>query len=94
MYTGARANEICQLYADDVQQVDGVWCLNIRDNRPDQKLKTINSARLIPIHSSLIAGGFIDFVQVRAGGRLFLSYFIDKTVTAISGGSGLVAIAL
>ena len=36
LYTGARANEICQLYADDVQQVDEVWCLNIRDNRPDQ----------------------------------------------------------
>ncbi|MGU5593258.1 site-specific integrase [Aeromonas sanarellii] len=71
MYTGARANEICQLYADDVQQVDSVWCLNIRDNRPDQKLKTANSARLIPVHSSLIAGGFIDFVQERVGGRLF-----------------------
>ncbi|MGY3929326.1 phage integrase family site specific recombinase [Aeromonas encheleia] len=71
LYTGARANEICQLYADDVQQVDKVWCLNIRDNRPDQKLKTANSARLIPIHSSLISGGFIDFVQDRAGGRLF-----------------------
>lgn len=55
LYTGARANEICQLYADDVQQVDEVWCLNIRDNRPDQKLKAANSARLIPIHSSLIA---------------------------------------
>ncbi|MGU5582733.1 tyrosine-type recombinase/integrase [Aeromonas hydrophila] len=71
MYTGARANEICQLYADDVQQVDGVWCLNIRDGRPDQKLKTANSTRLVPIHSSLIAGGFIEFVQERAGGRLF-----------------------
>ncbi|MGU5864931.1 integrase, partial [Aeromonas caviae] len=59
LYTGARANEICQLYADDVPLVDEVWCLNIRDNRPDQKLKTVNSARLIPIHSSLIAGGFI-----------------------------------
>ncbi|HDX8364713.1 TPA: integrase, partial [Aeromonas veronii] len=69
MYTGARANEICQLYADDVQQVDGVWCLNIRDGRPDQKLKTANSTRLVPIHSSLIAGGFIEFVQERAGGR-------------------------
>ncbi|WP_411165872.1 integrase [Aeromonas sp. DSM 116730] len=71
MYTGARANEICQLYADDVQQVDGVWCLNIRGGRPDQKLKTANSARLVPIHSSLIAAGFIEFVLERAGGRLF-----------------------
>jgi len=50
-----------------VQQVDKVWCLNIREYRPDPQLKTANSARLIPIHSSLIAGGFIDFVQERAG---------------------------
>jgi len=67
LYTGARANEICQLYAGDMQQVDKVWCLNIRNNRPDQQLKTANSACLIPIYSSLIAGGFIDFVQERAG---------------------------
>ncbi len=54
LYKGARANKICQLYADDVQQ-----------------LKTANSARPIPIHSSLIAGGFMDFVQERAGGPWF-----------------------
>ncbi|MEH8169364.1 hypothetical protein Q7I20_19655 [Aeromonas veronii] len=48
----------------------------------------------ILIHSSLIAGGFIDFVQERAGGRLFPELLIDKKVTAISGGSGLVVIAL
>lgn len=68
LYTGERANKICQLYAGDVQQVDKVWCLNIREYRSDPQLKTANSARLIPIHSSLIAGGFIDFVQERAGG--------------------------
>lgn len=67
VYRRERANKICQLYANDVQQVDKVWCLNIRNNRPDQQLKTANSARLIPIHSSLIAGGFMDFVQERAG---------------------------
>ncbi len=71
IYTGARANELCQLYADDVQQVDGIWCLNIRSGRPDQKLKTPNSARLIPLHSTLIDAGFIGFVQGREGGRLF-----------------------
>ncbi|MGY3856595.1 tyrosine-type recombinase/integrase [Aeromonas intestinalis] len=71
MFTGARANELCQLYADDVQQVDGVWCLNIRAGRPDQKLKTSNSARLVPLHSALLAAGFLDFCKSRAGGRLF-----------------------
>ena len=71
LFTGARANEICQLYADDVQQVDGIWCLNIRSGRPDQKLKTANSARLVPIHRHLIQSGFIEFVKERIGGRLF-----------------------
>lgn len=71
LFTGARANEICQLYADDVQQVDGIWCLNIRSGRPDQKLKTANSARLVPLHRHLLQSGFIEFVTGRAGGRLF-----------------------
>ncbi|CAD7491074.1 tyrosine-type recombinase/integrase [Aeromonas dhakensis] len=71
LFTGARANEICQLYADDVQQVDGIWCLNIRSGRPDQKLKTANSARLVPLHRHLLQSGFIEFVKGRAGGRLF-----------------------
>lgn len=52
LYTGARANEICQLYADDVVLVDSVWCIKVQASRPDQKLKTENSARLIPIHSA------------------------------------------
>jgi len=38
-YTGARLNELCQLYVDDVVQVDGVDCIHIRSDRPDQKLK-------------------------------------------------------
>ena len=71
LFTGARANEICQLYADDVQQVDGIWCLNIRSGRPDQKLKTANSARLVPLHRHLLQNGFIEFVKGRIGGRLF-----------------------
>ncbi|MBL0666086.1 site-specific integrase [Aeromonas jandaei] len=71
LFTGARANEICQLYADDVQQVDGIWCLNIRSGRPDQKLKTANSARLVPLHRHLLQSGFIEFVKGRIGGRLF-----------------------
>ncbi|WP_052497111.1 site-specific integrase, partial [Aeromonas sp. L_1B5_3] len=71
LFTGARANEICQLYADDVQQVDGIWCLNIRSGRPDQKLKTANSARLVPLHRHLLQSGFIEFVKGRIGGRIF-----------------------
>lgn len=71
LFSGARANEICQLYADDVKQVDGIWCLNIHSGRPDQKLKTANSARLVPLHRHLLQSGFIEFVKGRTGGRLF-----------------------
>lgn len=71
LYTGARLNELCQLYVDDVVLVNGVDCLHIRASRPDQKLKTPSSERLVPIHSRLKALGFLQFVQKqRAAGCL------------------------
>lgn len=63
LYTGARLNELCQLYLDDVVTINGVDCLHIRASRPDQKLKTVSSERLVPIHSKLKTLGFIEFIQ-------------------------------
>lgn len=71
-YTGARANETCQLYADDVVLVDNIWFISVQSGRPDQKLKTDNSKRLIPIHLAVLEAGFLAFVQERVGGRLFV----------------------
>lgn len=74
LYTGARLNELCQLYLDDVVTINGVDCLYIRALRPDQRLKTASSERLVPIHSKLKELGFIEFVhKQRAAGhqRLF-----------------------
>ena len=70
-YHGLRSNEACQLYSDDVELVNSVWCFNIRATRDDQSLKTEASQRLVPIHSKLLAAGFLDFVASRKGGRLF-----------------------
>ena len=70
-YHGLRSNEACQLYSDDIEQVNGVWCFNIRATREDQSLKTEASQRLVPIHSKLLAAGFLDFVASRKGGRVF-----------------------
>src|SRR5262249_40903116 len=39
LYTGCRANEVAQLYVDDVQNEDGIPYLHIREGRPDQKVK-------------------------------------------------------
>lgn len=63
LYAGARLNELCQLCLDDVVTINGVDCLHIRASRPDQKLKTASSERLVPIHSKLKAQGFIESIQ-------------------------------
>lgn len=68
-YTGARPSEICQLYKDDVDIPNRL--IVIDGKRPDQTLKTLNSARIIPIHSKLIRFGFLDYVQKCEHVRLF-----------------------
>jgi len=81
LYTGARLNELCQLYLDDVVCINGIDCLHIRATRPDQKLKTVTSERLVPIHSKLKALGFLEFVQSqREAGRqrLFAELTLHK----------------
>lgn len=61
LFTGARVNELCQLYVDDVYQDENIWCFDI-NSKQDKKLKNLNSKRIVPIHSTLIDMGFIDFV--------------------------------
>lgn len=63
LYTGARMNEICQLYLDDIVKIDGINCIHIQAARPDQKLKSISSERLIPIHSELKKLGLLRFID-------------------------------
>ena len=62
MYSGMRLDEICQLYVEDVQQVDGVWCFNVNDEK-DKKLKNPASKRVVPIHPQLISCGLINYVE-------------------------------
>jgi integrase len=72
LFTGARLEEVCQLHAEDVRQEHGVWFLDI--NRDGSKrLKTDNSERLVPVHSRLIALGWLDYVKSVGKGHLFPS---------------------
>lgn len=72
LHTGARLNEICQLTRCDIGEHDGIATIDITDNEGDEKrLKTIASRRLVPIHSTLIRCGFLDYVRTIASGRLF-----------------------
>lgn len=74
LYTGARLSELCQLYLDDILNMQGLDCIHIREGRPDQSLKTVTSERVLPIHPKLLELGFLDYVtsQRKAGHeRLF-----------------------
>lgn len=63
MYSGMRLDEICQLYVEDVQQLDGEWCFNINDEK-DKKVKSASSKRVIPIHPVLLSCGFLEYMDV------------------------------
>ncbi|WCM64906.1 site-specific integrase [Vibrio parahaemolyticus] len=70
IYTGARLNELAQLYQDDIKQIDGIWCIRFCEFNKDQRLKNDASNRIVPIHNKLIELGFIDYIKIN-NGRVF-----------------------
>ena len=75
-YTGARVSEICQLRAEDVREVESIWCLAFTAEAGS--LKNVNSERLVPIHSAILAEGFLDFVRRHKAGPLFSDLSPDR----------------
>lgn len=67
-YSGARPQEITQLRGADVQQVDGIWTLNLT---PEAGAIKTGQARRVPLHEHLIEQGFLEFVSARGQGPLF-----------------------
>ena len=83
MFTGARLNEVAQLHVDDVRLEGKIWCFDINEAN-GKKLKNNASARLVPVHESLLTLGLLDFVEQRrlqSQLRLFPSF----TYTAQNG---------
>ncbi|WP_318436461.1 tyrosine-type recombinase/integrase [Photobacterium leiognathi] len=70
-FTGARLNELCQLYKADIYQVEGIWAIHIDDRYEGQKLKNLTSRRIVPIHDQLLNLGFIEFMQSVQHERVF-----------------------
>src|SRR6516225_1145602 len=74
LYTGCRLEEIAQLSAADVREVQAngasVWCIDIH-NGGNNALKNKSSARLVPVHSELVRAGFLDYVRALPQGLLF-----------------------
>jgi len=77
-YQGARREECGQLRVPDIQQRNGIWCMQVTDAADGQRVKNPQSVRLIPLHANLIARGFIDHVQNATGERLFPDLLPDK----------------
>lgn len=67
LFSGARREEIASLTAANVKTVDGVACFQIEGG------KTADARRLIPVHPTLQALGFMDYAQhVKGMGYKFL----------------------
>lgn len=80
-YTGARAGEITQLRAADIQLRKGQYFARLTPSAG--KIKT-RKARTIPLHEHLIAQGFIDFVERAQGRPLF--YPANRQTKNVEGG--------
>lgn len=75
-YTGARIAEICQLRAEDIRQIDGIWCIAFAGEAGS--LKNVNSERVVPVHSALKTEGFLKFVASARKGPLFAELSPDR----------------
>lgn len=65
-FTGARTNEIAQLDTTDIKTIDGHPCFDFcadDTKAPEAKRIKTGEARQVPIHSSLIGLGFLDYVE-------------------------------
>src|SRR3954447_17163130 len=69
-YSGARLSEVCQLRAEDIQRIEGYWCLRITAEAGS--VKNAHSERTVPLHSAVLDIGFLDFVNAMKTGPLFL----------------------
>uniref|UniRef100_UPI001B7FD1AE site-specific integrase n=1 Tax=Novosphingobium acidiphilum TaxID=505248 RepID=UPI001B7FD1AE len=67
LFTGARLNELCQLDVADVKVIESVSCIVITEESAsgerDKSLKTKASARIVPVHPTLLEIGFMAFVD-------------------------------
>jgi integrase len=70
LFSGARRTEIAQLKLGDVRQGEGgIWYFDFTNEGEDQSLKTLSSARSVPVHSELIRLGLLQVVAARAASQ-------------------------
>ena len=85
LFTGCRVKEAALMHGQDINLETGTWIFT--DKRPDQELKTPQSARTIPLHPELAGDEhFITYVreaQESGDKRVFTPHFNTlKTITS------------
>ncbi|OSJ32167.1 hypothetical protein BSZ19_20240 [Bradyrhizobium japonicum] len=74
-YSGARVNELTSLYPGDITRGPGrIWCMSI-----EPSLEKTAQWRVVPIHSHVIAQGFLDYVEERRKLNKPLFYDPDRS---------------
>ena len=75
-FSGARVSEVCQVRAEDVLQLEGIWCIRFAPEAGS--LKNVSSERAVPLHPVLIEQGFLEFVEKVGSGPLFAELKPDR----------------
>ena len=81
LFTGARINEIAQLYVKNIREKEGIHLFRIKDEEDDQRTKNSSSNREVPIHQTLIDLGFLKYVEYQKKlnkDRLFSELYLTK----------------
>jgi len=69
---------------DEVNDGDkGIWCISINDN-DNKSIKNKQSIRNVPIHSTLLELGFLDFVREKRYGKYKHMLFTNFSDSAVS----------
>jgi integrase len=75
-YSGARVSEVCQLRAEDIIQIDGLWA--VKFDPAAGSLKNEGSERAVPLHQAILGSGFLEFVKAAGQGPLFKNLKPDR----------------
>ena len=61
-YTGCRREEIAKALVSDIEKLEGIWAIRVRETESG-RIKTTSSERDVPIADELIRLGLLDFVE-------------------------------
>ncbi len=87
-YTGARREEISQLYVCDLRQdASGHWFIRIDDDKPDKSVKTEGSRRDVPLHDDLLKLGILELLD----GKDKASRLFPQLIKVSDGFAGIVS---